>query len=90
MVPQWDSLCYLLSTSSDTQSTGTKNSIEYDAYESLTLEQLIDKYNDDNSINATSVVNDTNVDQSGTSPSTDKVTQASTYHKEMNLPFLSD
>ena len=55
-----------MSTSSDIQSTEMSNSMEYDIEETLTLEQLINAYNEDNPLNATSVVNNSNDDQSET------------------------
>ena len=63
--------------------------MEYDVDETLTLEQLMDQYNDDNSINSTYVVDDANVNQFETSPNTDTVTTLA-YHEDMTLLFLSD
>ena len=89
MVSQWDSFGYPISASSHIQTIDTSDSIEYDVDQTLTLEQLMDQYNDDNSINSTSVVDDANADQFETSSNTDTVT-TSAYHEDMTLPFLSD
>ena len=78
---------------SSTDSQSIENILEHDLEETLTLDQLVETYKDDNSHDGCTEVDSTDInknDDNGSNSSTNIVTEISDPNKDIQLHFLTE